>query len=522
MAATVRRSRFDPEERSDLSPDQRATLLTYSQRGDREITERRAWFAGVARFIGLDIHKQYVVVVGVDRELNQVLGPTRLTWERWPAWVDKNLTPQDAVAVEMTTNTWEVHDDLVDHVHSVTVAHPPHLKLITAMPVMNDKRSSQALASLLACGLLRPVWVPDEQTRAWRSLIAARRDRVGAATQAKNRLHAILHRHQLKAPETSTLFLDTQRDWWLSLAVTPVEKLQVRLDLAALDLYREQIKSIEEVIYREIGADARLPFLVQFPGIGLVGALTILGAIGTIQRFAKARHLVGYAGLGARVHDSGNTRTTGGLTKTGRKDLRTTLINAAQVAVRSHAHWESELNRLAPRIGRNKAIVAIARKLLVAVWHVLMKEEADRHANVTQVARAFADAVYSDIHAANLPEGETGPDFVRRNLDALKIGKDLQSIQRGGRLFTLPRSRQLEAASIPETMDAEVLKNGPGSRTVRSGPPGCDGTELGIGSTVADTRPQRPRRERIDKGVKREPDQAQRKRLIRDAEPAMK
>ena len=231
---------------------------------------------------------------------------------------------------------------------------------------------------------------------------------------------------------------------------------------------------------------------------------------------------MGYAGLGARVHDSGNTRTTGGITKTGRKDLRTTLINAAQVAVRSHAHWESELNRLAPRIGRNKAIVAIARKLLVAVWHVLMKEEADRHANVTQVARAFADAVYSDIHAANLPEGETGPDFVRRNLDALKIGKDLQSIQRGGRLFTLPRSRQLEAASIPETMDAEVLKNGHGSRTLQSGPPGCDGTELGIGSTVADTRPQRPRRERIDKGVKREPDQAQRKRLIRDAEPAMK
>lgn len=166
MAATLRRSRFDPEERSDLSPDQRATLLTYSQRGDREITERRAWFAGVARFIGLDIHKQYVVVVGVDRELNQVLGPTRLTWERWPAWVDKNLTPQDAVAVEMTTNTWEVHDDLVDHVHSVTVAHPPHLKLITAMPVIEaSKRSSQALASLLACGLLRPVWVPDEQTR---------------------------------------------------------------------------------------------------------------------------------------------------------------------------------------------------------------------------------------------------------------------------------------------------------------------------------------------------------------------
>lgn len=522
MAAKVPRSRFDAEGGADLAPDQRAALLAYSHSGDREIAERRACFAGVARFIGLDIHKQYVVVVGVDRELNQVLGPVRLTWERWPAWVNKMLTLEDAVAVEMTTNTWEVHDFLVDRVHSVTVAHPPHLKLITSMPVMNDKRSSQALASLLACGLLRPVWVPDERTREWRSLIAARRDRVETSNQAKNRLHAILHRHQLEAPETSTPFADAQRDWWLGLAVTPVEKLQVKLDLAVIDLCREQIKAIEEVIFREISGDARLPFLVQFPGVGLVSALTILGAIGTIKRFPKARQLVGYTGLGARVHDSGNTRTTGGITKTGRKDLRYTMINAAQVAVRSHAHWEAELNRLAPRIGRNKAIVAIARKLLVAVWHVLTKEEADRHADVEQVARAFADAAYSDIRAANLPDGETGPEFVRRNLDALNLGKELQSIQRSSKQFILPQSSQPGAAPMLAPKAKGFLQNTREAKAQRTAEAARKRADLDDKRAASVAKRGRPRKERSDKGAKRGPNKATRERMASGAASAMK
>lgn len=508
MPATIPKSRFDSSS-EPLSNEQRAALLAYSHSGNREIAERRECFAGVTRFIGLDIHKEYVVAVGVDRGLNQVLGPVRLTWDRWPAWVEKTLSLEDAVAVEMTTNTWEVHDFLVDRVHSVTVAHPPHLKLITSMPVMNDKRSSQALASLLACGLLRPVWVPDQKTREWRSLVAARRDRVVTATQAKNRLHAILHRHHLEAPDTSAPFAPAQHEWWLSLVVTPVETLQVKLDLAVIDLCVAQIECLEAVIHKEVVADRRLPFLLQLPGVGLVSALTILAAIGPIERFPKARQLVGYAGLGARVHDSGNTRSTGGITKTGRKDLRFTMINVAQVAVRAHPHWASELNRLAPRIGRNKAIVAIARKLLVAVWHVLTKEEADQHADVEQVARAFADAAYTDLRVANLPDGETGAEFVRRNLDALKLGKDLQSLSRGkNKAFILPQSMQPGAAPMLEPKGRGYLQNTRAAKAARAAEAERKRAELAAKRAAAEARRGRPRKQRTDKGVKRGPRKA--------------
>jgi transposase len=223
----------------------------------------------------------------------------------------RTLTRKGALVVEMTTNTWQIYDRLVERVHSVTVVHPPHVKLIAQVPVMNDKKAAEALAILLGAGLLHSVWVPDAVVRDRRQLVAQRQDRVRAATQAENRMHAILFRHQMDKPEASQPFSVKQRDFWRSLPVSPVEKLAIDLDLATLDLAESQRAQLETFITQEALTDARMPFLLQIPGLSVLGALTILAAIGYIERFPTAKKLVGYAGLGARVHDSGQTRSTG-------------------------------------------------------------------------------------------------------------------------------------------------------------------------------------------------------------------
>jgi len=64
--------------------------------------------------------------------------------------------------------------------------------------------------------------------------------------------------------------------------------------------------------------------------------MTILSAIGEIQRFPTSKHLVGYSGLGASIHESGETHSTGRITKHGRKELRHALVEGAWVAVGSH------------------------------------------------------------------------------------------------------------------------------------------------------------------------------------------
>jgi len=176
--------------------------------------------------------------------------------------------------------------------------------------------------------------------------------------------------------------------------------------------------------------------------------MTLLSAIGEIKRFADATHLVGYAGLGARVHASGLTYQTGRITKTGRKDIRHVMVEAAQNAARFHPHWKEEYARLEPRLGKNKAKVAIARKLLVVVWHVLSEEQPDRYADPQQVACAFFAHAYK-VGVKNLPEGQTALQYTRNQLDRLGIGADLKTIPWGTKKFKLPPSK-LSAAHTAE------------------------------------------------------------------------
>jgi hypothetical protein len=82
--------------------------------------------------------------------------------------------------------------------------------------------------------------------------------------------------------------------------------------------------------------------------------MLLLGAIGDIRRFDAAHKLVGYAGLGARVHCSGEQNYGGRITKQGRRDIRSTMIEAAWVAVGSHPDWKELFERLAFRIGKPK------------------------------------------------------------------------------------------------------------------------------------------------------------------------
>jgi len=153
------------------------------------------------RFIGLDIHKHYLVAIGVDQDQDQVFGPQKVRWSQFEGWLKRHLTSDDAVVIEMTTNTWQVHDLLVEHVHSVTVVHPPHVKLIVRAQAMTDTKAALALAQLHAAKLLPGIWVPPQEVRELRALTAQRDKMRRLSTIAKNRLQNVLHRHHIVPPK---------------------------------------------------------------------------------------------------------------------------------------------------------------------------------------------------------------------------------------------------------------------------------------------------------------------------------
>ncbi len=293
--------------------------------------------------------------------------------------------------LESASNAWHLHDQIRPLVASVTVAHPLMVKLITAARVKTDSRDVLSLARLLVAGLIPAVWVPPPEVRELRALVAHRRRLVTQRTQARNRLHSILHRHNL-VPPSGNLFAAAHRSWWDGLGLPPSERLQAKQDLALLDCLQPLIKEVEAELTRLSTIEpwaAQVPYLVQLPGIGVLSAMVLLSAIGDISRFPSAKKLVGYAGLGASVHDSGQSRHTGHITKQGRKEIRHTLVEVAWAAVEHYAYWKALFGRLATRMARSNAIVAVARKLLVTVWHVLTHRQADRRAEAEKVAFKF-------------------------------------------------------------------------------------------------------------------------------------
>jgi transposase len=401
------------------------------------------------RYIGLDVHKHYLIAIGVDEDLNVVLPVRRVEFSYLESWMKKTLTKQDEVVLEMTTNTWQLYDELCQHAGSVLVVHPPHVALITRSLVMNDKIAASILARLLAKGLLVGIWVPRQEIRELRGLVAQRKKMTGLATQAKNRLHAVLQRHHLLPPQGNP-FRESQQDWWLALPLGALEKVNVLSDLETLRFAERQQERLTFMMEQIANQQEQVTRLLQLPGFGVVTAITVWAAIGNIQRFTDAQHLVGYAGLGTKVHDSGMTSHSGRITKAGRRDLRVVLTEAAQVAANSHPHWKAELARLQPRLGRNKAIVAIARKLLVAVWYILAQHKTDRFAQPEAIAQKFLKFAYQ-LGKENRPQGQSAAQFVRHHLDVLHLGSDLASITWGTKKpIPLPPSTN-KVSDVPHT-----------------------------------------------------------------------
>ena len=240
------------------------------------------------RYVAFDVHKSYLMVAAVNASQEVVLRPRRIDFSRFEDWINKHLKATDEVVLEATTNAWYVHDLLEPQVARVVVAHPYQVKLIAAAAVKTDKRDTLALAKLLAANLIPEVWVPPTPVRELRALIAHRRRVVSQQTAAKNRLNSVLHRNNI-VPPAGKRFNRQNRKWWRSLDLSPTEKLRVRQDLDTLLHLTPQLDEIEDELARLSTTEPwaqPMTYLVQLPGIGMLTAMTIMGAIGDISRRA--------------------------------------------------------------------------------------------------------------------------------------------------------------------------------------------------------------------------------------------
>jgi transposase len=327
------------------------------------------------RFIGLDVHRDFCEVAIAEAGVVRLAG--RVQTE--PAALElfaQSLGGDDEVALEATGNALEIARIIEPHVGRVVLANPKAVKGITRAGAKTDKIDARTLAQLLAGGFLPAVWLPDEQTRILRRRISARAQLVRQRTRAKNQVHATLIRNLKGKPPVSDLFGTRGRRWLAAQDLPADEHEAVAACLRQIEFLDSEIALVDRALAEQVLASAEMRRLLTLPGVNFVTAAALMAAIGDIRRFSTARQLVSYLGLDPRVHQSGTEPARHGrISKQGPGETRHMLVEAAWHATRTPGPLRAFHQRIAVRRRGNIATVAVARKLAVIAWHMLIRGE---------------------------------------------------------------------------------------------------------------------------------------------------
>ena len=332
------------------------------------------------RFIGLDVHKAVVEACVIDNEGKRLfrrrIECTRDALLRFA----EELTKEDRIALEVTTNAWAVADLLQPFVERVVVSNPMKTKAIAEAKVKTDKVDAEVLAQLLRCDYLPSVWVPDQQTRSLRELTSRRERLVAERTRLKNRIQSVLASRLVPVP-VKTLFSQEGLKWLVGCELPTDQRALIDSDLRLMKGVDQEIAELEVALRQQAWNQARVRLLMTIPGVDYCVALALIAALGDLSRFADGDHAASYLGLTPSIKQSANTCHYGPITKRGASNARWLLTQAAQNMGRQPGPLGVSFRRLARRKCWNVAVCATARKLVGVAWLMLKNNEPYRYAN---------------------------------------------------------------------------------------------------------------------------------------------
>lgn len=331
------------------------------------------------RIIGLDMHPDVfaAAALSVDpQRQNADWVQDRLSTEELEVWAKQQLREGDVVVLEASGNSFEVASRLHTLGHTAVVLESAQAGKIRDNFCNDDRHSAVKLAKVYRSGLAKEVWQPDAKTRAYREVFFAHRNAVKDATRCRNRIHSFLNEHcvRLKSgvrlTETSGETLAKAAKAW-----TPLQTALLTDAFEQLRQVEKRRKSLERIMVKELIANPRWASLWRLMGIRHRVAFALMAILGDVHRFVTPKKLVGYLGLAPRKDQSGNDQKGhgGGVGNFGRGDVRGLLIQSAQNAlVQRDSPFHKWGWKLLVKKHRNEAAVAVARKLTVSIWHLLM------------------------------------------------------------------------------------------------------------------------------------------------------
>ena len=277
--------------------------------------------------------------------------------------------------VESTGNMWmRIHDTLEDHGIETVLANPVKTKLIAQAKIKSDKLDSRILADLLRGDLVYESYVPSKEWREKRSLVRHRVGLVKARTSLRNKVHALLDKYEYRTGLTD-IFGKAGLEWLKALDLSPIDEVIMETSLASIENLSMQISVVSTHIAKYAWDSGDVKLLLSMNGVDVFSAMVIATEIVDIRRFPTPWKLVAYAGLAPGQRESAGRTRHGKITKQGSRALRWIMVQSARQAVRHDERFRAYYERIEGKKGDGKAIVAVAKEMLVVVWHMLTRQE---------------------------------------------------------------------------------------------------------------------------------------------------
>jgi len=360
------------------------------------------------RVCGADVHKDLIVAtITGDNVLpiRENFGTTKTELKRFRNWLVANKCGQ--VAFEATGVYWMPIYDALSKTIDTIVANPLQIKTIPNDK--SDSKDSNRIAILCLNGQIKRSRVFTDEDRNLRMMTRARSGYVKTGTQFRNRIHKYLSSNGVKLSSTmDDIFCKSGRYILDGLAKEkpleeilkgiPSGKIRKKKDeirealenglndtnrmllkdaLEILDHIESKMEKVSLEILKGVQQKSKdLAIVMSIPGIGFTSGAAILSEIGDYRDFKTPDQLAKWCGLIPGENESAGKKKKCGITKKGSKHIRVMLVQAAQTISNMNKTALSRFfKRLAKKKERNVAIIAVARKLICLIYHLLINQE---------------------------------------------------------------------------------------------------------------------------------------------------
>ena len=339
-------------------------------------TTTRNSYIGQDIFVGIDVHKKtYYVVARVNQEIvkkwTAPASPQKLGEQLLKFFGEGRIH----TAYEAGFSGFALHRKLVSLGIDNIVVHAAGIEIAVNNRVKTDKRDATKLATLLEAKRLKGIHVPSEREENQRLLTRTREQLVQDRTRVKNKIRMKFHQLGLIDYDENhsmthklvkeILILDVSRE--LIVAIQAYWRIWKSLD--------QEIRNIEKELKKQAETDPNEPTYRSVPGVGNISARILSNELGNMSQFPNEGQLFSYTGLTPCEFSSGEAIRRGHISKQGNSRLRAILVEIAWRAIKKDSALEEFFNRLYPRTGKTRAIVAVARKLIGKIRAAFKKKE---------------------------------------------------------------------------------------------------------------------------------------------------